>query len=387
MVALSRARKEPEAIAKLRSISRQESSPPTLTQMKLLRDSILRNRSLGRTARLMGCDEEETLSILIDFGGWLRQTTRAELPLLVEAPAKTTASKRNTIRRGSGSSDSKANGATAGKLTAVAPPGFLSAGGKSVHKPLAAVIEARPNDQQIERWMARTYTASLPLVTFPVVAAVWRFATLGSISKLTEVSPNASFAKVAVDAWDILESARTAGQEAVSQLAGPACRLATHPMDDSQVQAFASRVKYHARAAGWLSMKDLNRIVEAADAASTDPRRLSKLASELRYFSHQVKAQPSVYRRNDVSEISEGQMLSICRAAGLPTDPPDTSRVTELRARIKQLGLAEEADQITPNAVVADQAGKLEEFMDAVKARADGREEWVGMLRSIGQNA
>jgi hypothetical protein len=362
-------RSEPAVIGRLRARSAIEPTPPTLSQLKLLRDSLAQNQTLDHTARLLGCGTDETLRLIIEVGTWLRQSNRVPLPTLVEGDSLQLFNLPKAPRRGA--------------WEVVVPAGYLRAGGKVIRRPLAALLVVHPDDQQLERWMARTYTASLPLLTFPVVAAVWRMATMGMLDKLEQVSPSARFAKVAVEAWELLEFARRDAVDAIGQLTIPALEVARRPLTDERREAFADKVAGLARTASWLSEQDLARVSRMAQEAKARPDAQQLLASELRHLRQRRDSHPGVYRIGHIGQIREGQMLRICQAAGLPTDPPDSARVAELRSRIKALGLEGDADQLTPNAVVADQVGVIDEFMAAVKARADGREDWLEQMLQL----
>lgn len=382
-------RREPAVIQRLRTRSAQEPTPPTLEQLKLLRDGLVQHQPIELTARLIGITPAEAAKLVIEVGTWLRQSNRVNLPKLSEGELVKGDSyqlfnlPRDPNRSKSGKPAKTSKQRKGREWLATAPTGYLSAGGRGIHRPLAAMLVVHPGDQQLERWMARTYTASLPLLTFPVVASVWRFATLGALDKLESVSPSPRFAKVAVEAWELLELSRREALAAVDQLIGPLAQAAVTPLGPDIQLKLAERALHLARQASWLSEQDLRRVTRAAEELLVRPQAQDMLGSELRHLKQRQDRHPSVYQLGDVRQIREGQMLRICRLAGLPTEPPDSARVAELRNRIKDLGFGSDADQLTPNAVVADQVGVLEEFMAAIKARADGEHDWLEQMLRI----
>lgn len=360
-------------ITRLRARSTEEPTPPTLAQLKLLRDSLTRGRSLDHTARLTGLSPDECVRLVVEIGTWIRQSSRIDIPDLAEK-----VSDRLFELTDEGMLIQGASGPAA-------PEGFIEAGGRTVTRPLATLLTVKPTDQQLERWQARTYTAALPLLTFPVVACVWRFATLDMLDKLEDVSPSPRFAKVAVEAWDTLEQTRQDGIAAVSDLVGPVLKAASCQLDDGQQATLAEKVAVATGRASWLSEKDFVRIARAAEQLRVDRRAQRNLAAELTVLGRKVASQKETYHPTGVGEISEGQMLRICRAAGLPTEPTAPARVAEIRRKIQKLGLGRDADQLTPNAVVADQVGVLEEYMDAVEARAAGADDWLQKMLTVGR--
>lgn len=385
-------RGEPTVITRLRTRSAQEPTPPTLDQLRMLRDGLVQNQPLELTSRLLGISEEETVRLVIEVGSWIRQSSRVDLPKLHAGPLSTETGyqlfnlphaprgRRRTKRK-----KGRAKGRRSREWTAVAPPGYIERGGGNIRRPLAAILVVHPDDQMLERWMARTYTASLPLLTFPVVAAVWRFATIGMLDKLEDVSPSPRFAKLAVEAWELLELSRSSAVDAVAQLVGPVAEAAAHTLTPDLQRKLADKTLMLVKQAGWAFGDDVTRVARAAELLRNDPGMQRLLWEELQRLRKLVRDRPSAYNIVHIGQIREEQMRRICRRAGLPTSPPNPARVSQLRRRIRELGLENDADQLTPNAVVADQVGVLDEFMEAVKARADGDPDWMQKMLRVGR--
>lgn len=269
------------------------------------------------------------------------------------------------------------------KYIAPAPEGFLEVGNRAMVKPLAALLAHEISDEQIDRWVARTYTASLPMLTFPVVAAVWRMATLGVLDKLDEVSDSPKFAKVAIEAWELLEYSRMDALEAVAELTGELLVVSKLPLEDGPRSQLAARVLHRSKQARWLCEQDLSRVAKAAAATATDPRTQPSLCKGLQYLRQRAATQPQVYQLNGIDQVREGQLLRVAQLAGLPTERPDAHSTSEIRKRIKQLQLGRDVDQLVPNAVVADQAGRLDRYMSILEARSTGDVTWLSQMLSL----
>jgi hypothetical protein len=380
---------EPAVIARLRERSVQEPVIPTVAQLKTIVDAVFANESLDHTARLAGLDVERTLELISQLGEWLRQSGKLKLPNLVSD---------EEYRAAQATSKSKADRAKSEMLVlfnlpaqpkaangwvSPAPPGFVGPSVRDVAKPLAALLVTHPDTSVLERWVARTYTASLPLLTFPVVAAVWRFATLDILDKIEDVSPSPRFAKVAVEAWDLLEFARQDAMTAIELLCGPLLEASRRPLDDDGRAQLAEAVGGACRRAQWLSEHELLRVSRTADLAVTDPPAQELLTSQLVYLRQRAKAHPGTFRVEQVARIREGQLMRICQMAGIPTDPPDPKLAVQVRSRLKSLGLDKDADQLVPNALNAAQAGRLDGFWKAIEARVAGQPEWIEQLLSL----
>jgi hypothetical protein len=391
---------EPSVITRLRARSAHEPTVLTIPQLRRLRDELrMADATLDRTARLVGTTPEQVVATVSELGKWLLQSNKLELPTLVSAAeyqeqvtAWNPASGRyrehaegqlSMFNMPAKPKVSRAASVKGQSYIAPAPDGFLDAGGPALHKPVAALLAHDISDDQIDRWVARAYTASLPMLTFPVVAAVWRMATLGMLDKLDEVSNSPSFAKVAVEAWELLEYARRDALASVAELTGKLLSVASTPLNGDGRARTAEQALRLARQSRWLCEQDLRRVARAAQALADEPKVLDTFVGELRYLRQRARTHPEVYRISDISQIREGQMIRIAQLAGLPTEEPDPQGTADIRRKVRALQLGRDADQLVPNAVVASQAGRLDQFMTILEARASGDVTWLGQMLAL----
>jgi hypothetical protein len=389
---------EPAVITRLRAQSATGPVVPTIAQLRRLRDELqLADTTLDRTARLVGLNPDQVLDTVTEMGKWLLQSNKLELPTLVTAQEY-----RDKVAK-LGARSVRYKDHAAGQLSmfnmpsrpadkrrrtqleyiAPAPDGFLDQGGRTLHKPLAALLAHDISDDQIDRWVARTFTASLPMLTFPVVAAVWRMATLGMLDRLDQVSPSPNFAKVAVEAWELLEYARRDAIVTVATLIGSMLTAADAPLPDTLRVQLATDAIRRSEAARWLCEQDLTRVSRAAKALLDEPRAQQTFAAELKYLRQRAHTHPGVYRIGDIAQIREGQMIRIVQLAGLPTEAPDPKGTADIRRKIRALDLGRDVDQLVPNAVVASQAGRLDRFLSILEARASGDDSWLGQMLEL----
>lgn len=389
---------EPAVITRLRARSATGPVVPTIAQLRRLRDELrLADTTLDRTSRLVGLPPDQVLETVTDMGKWLLQSNKLELPALV-----TPDEYRDKVAK-LGPKSLRYKDHAAGQLSmfnmpsrpaakrrkeqleyvAPAPEGFLDEGTRTLHKPLAALLAHDISDDQIDRWVARTFTASLPMLTFPVVAAVWRMATLGMLDRLDQVSPSPNFAKVAVEAWELLEYARYDAIVSVATLIGSILEAADAPLNDERRRRLASDAASLAERTRWVCEQDLLRVARAARTLETDPRVQRIFVGELKNLRQRAYTHPGVYRIGDIGKIREGQMIRIAQLAGLPTEAPDPRGAADIRRRIRQLDLGRDADQLVPNAVVASQAGRLDEYLNILVARASGDVTWLDQMLAL----
>lgn len=247
------------------------------------------------------------------------------------------------------------------------PTGFTTAEtGRELHSSITSLTARTIEDSDIVRWVARKYETGTPTLTYPVVAAVRAFAQLGKLDEISEVSPSAAFHQLVVQAYDLLEEARTDAVAATTQL----CTTNTGP---------ATTIELAQRAA-LLHEAAATRLHRIAAAATEHPDALEMLHREQRHFANQVQHPSGPQLPSHIGELTDGQMLRIAQHAGLPTEKAAPAETRRIREQLASLGLEADADQLIGPALNAAQNGTEQAFWDAMRARANHNIDWHTLL-------
>lgn len=382
------------APARARLASLQEARRVTAQQVRTLVQALGYCQPLDRCVAATGLTPDEVFDLVSEFGTWLTHVYGSadvevvrhsnQLQLFypgekvtntgrIKAPKRSREERR---RRAARAVRYVANPhrvpSGLGRVPVVVPVGFevSSRQPRDVAKALAQIVVRDPDESICARFVSRRYAATAPVVTFPLIAAVWRFATLGRLGEIHEVNPDdREFLATAIAAYDLLEVARASAMEALHY-------LLSGPEDLDAIAAACA--KLHFVAAG--EMQRLERIVELA-RTSAESRRL--LAQELGFLAQRVRSAPRNYVLRTIADLNDGQVMRIAQAAGVETNQPTRATEAEIRRRLDELGLAADADRLVPLGTHAIAAGLEVEFWDAVGLRADGDPDWDAAMRAL----
>lgn len=231
---------------------------------------------------------------------------------------------------------------------------------------LAAVLVQAPDADTLARFVERTYATRATGVTYPVLAGVWGFATRGRLAGLPQVSPSPVFLTDALTAYDILETSRVAGLQALTVLT------------DTSVQDLPL-LRDALEAARWVDEGTLTRL-ERLLADDADPQLRERAREHLRRL---IAANPGTYAPTCVGELNLGQMQRISEANGVYPTEKRRGEERMIRDRLVAMGLSSDVDMLLRDGLRASDRGHLEKFWEILAARVDGDTSWPEQLDAL----
>lgn len=377
MTSTTRAALEREHIESVRAfLTRVHSSagePPTREQVSVIVTGLTSGEALAVTAARTGKSPADgaavVRAVITGLGTWLghsRGSVHAHL-----APASVRAQVTSATACTSEAITCVATSKTKPDppVTVFAPDGYEEILAHAAPS-LAAVLVQAPDADTLARFVERAYSARATGVTYPVLAGVWGFATRGRLAGLSQVSQAPVFLTDALDAYDILETSRVAGLDALGVLVNP---------DEQDL----TRLRGALEQARWIDEAALVRL-ERLLASDSDPQLRAR---EREYLRRLVLAQPGTYAPTCVGELSLGQMKRISEAAGV--HPTDKRRGEEraIREQLIAMGLTSDADVLIREGLRASDRGHLEKFWAILQARVDGDPSWPEQLDALRRTA
>ncbi|MFM7088870.1 MAG: hypothetical protein ACKOW9_05075 [Candidatus Paceibacterota bacterium] len=237
---------------------------------------------------------------------------------------------------------------------------------RDVSKALSAILTANPDNETIARFVARTYRTRSSDLSYPIVAGVWFFAKNGRLSRLENVSADPVFYKQCVDAYDLLDGSRLSAISSVRKLASGVLKPA------SAIRAVKD--------AAWLDEPSMNKIERSLT------KQDGKYEALISSLNRRVLLSDAMLAPVNVSALNAGQVMRICEKSGLKVQNEFMSEETEIRTRIRSMGLSVDSDRLVPEALRALAHDKLEAFWDVLQARLDGDNTWGEQLEELARN-
>ena len=335
----------------------------TSAQMRLVVDGLLVYRSLNQIAADTHLSTTVVLDVVADFGTWLTHVTGGSGATTMTAAALRQQSLFQVPARTAKKAKAKA---AAVNCEVVIPSGFerSPANKRDVSKALASIVVTNPGNEMITRYLARKYPTGAKVLTFEMVAVVWRFATLGRLDELDTINPDgAAFTQLVVAAYDVLEVAR---QDAIAGM------LLLAAGDISDLDA----LRQACTKSRWLAERDIRDIEKLIEVVAKRPESDTLLRKELKFLAKRIEVAPSKYLVGAIAELNDGQVRRIGTANGLVVDGSDHAEEVKIRGRLQSMGLASDVDRLVPDGLKALQAGVLDVFWDAMQRRTDGDPTW-----------
>lgn len=353
-----------QAIEKLRKLVETSTPPTRLTAVQVfaLIDGLKAVKPLADIASDVGVPESEVLDLTAEFGTWLTHVnggSNAELSFVVELEQQLSFDIGPPVLSNV-FTDPQAT------PTVSVPLGFerTAPHGRDVAKALAAIVVVDPQEDVVTRFLARRYASTAKVLTFPLVASVWRFATLDRLDDLGSINPkNMVFNELLVSAYDMLEFARRDCNDAVRTLAVG---------DVSDLQALSDA----AARCRWVNEGEITRLERSIEMAKASPSSVSLLTKELEFFQATVRARPDLFLVASIEDLTEAHVRRIGQAAGLAVDGENRSLESDIRRRLHELGLASDVDRLVPEGVRAASAGLTDTFWEAMSRRVDNDPCW-----------
>ncbi len=246
---------------------------------------------------------------------------------------------------------------------------------REINRSLATIIQHNPDEPTLSRFLDRLYPSKTSVLAARDVFIVWRFAQLGRIDGLANISPtHPAFCRTMISAYNLLETAIADAEQAVLMLTDENADLA---------DLAAACVK-----ARWLNEARIGRLERQVQHASSGPSALEMLRRHQRTFAIEVSSVPNAWRIDDLAHLREGQVLRLVQASGLVNEESARREALEIRTRLIELDtendsdLSKDLDLLVPEGVRAKRAGLEMEFWDAIEARLAGDPDWRERLEA-----
>lgn len=379
-----------DVIENHRNAPRVEMEIPTLEQLATLRDGLKNFYGIGKVCDLTGWDEHRVLDQIATLGKWLVDSNGAievniktfdQLPkgVLFQTAAQVAGPKTLGKGRGAKAAAEKAKIKLA-KRDVYLPKGFepgrLS---RDVSRALSAIVIYDPADATLARFIARIYpSVHQASITFSILAGVWKFSEAGRLDGISRVAPKSpTFMNLVVGAFDLLDLAIDDAVAGIDDL----CALGS-AIDQSNIIIDLNDVSKACTKARWISEGEISRIESRIELAKKHGSTTS-LMNELCYFKSRVDANPKKYHIGDICELSSIQLRRIAEAAGIRVLGTDRVGESEIRSRLKFMGMNMDLDRLIHAGMQADQIGKLDLFYEAMQSRVEGDVGWPKQLADI----
>ncbi|RJL21213.1 hypothetical protein D5H75_37745 [Bailinhaonella thermotolerans] len=253
----------------------------------------------------------------------------------------------------------------------VVPWGYrFRRGGHSSDMRQAAALVAAAHEQgllgpgMITRFLGRVQPPRLRVVTFADLCVVWMLAAHGRFTELAAAEfVTAHYAAIAAEAYQVLESGRAQAGAALTRLLG------TDRPPRGRLTSLCAAASPLAEPAVARLRRDLAR-------AGGDDELIRAALGRFRAANRHLDPPGSV------AELTQGQVLRIAQAAGLAGRQVTAALTRDIQARLADLDLLEDGDQLVPLGVSATFAGRQEDYWAAMRARAQGRTDWARPLLS-----
>lgn len=340
------------SITRMREQLAAEDRRPTVELLRSLVDDIRSCRPLDETAQSLGLDRLDTLNLAARLGIWLSHVHGgANVPTITAASMKRQLNAKERRR------------------TVVVPLGYQRGAGhhREVSRAIAAIVIFDPDDEELSRFISRQYKTTSIELDFNVVSSVWYAATQGRLHEVEDVNPtSARFVRSAVAAYDMLSVALERAHEGIRVLA-----VAT--ADDPEA------IEMACLKAEWLAEREMDRLRRAAHEAAIDPESLENhriLEREITFLHRRLRETPAVYFPERIADLSKAHVRKIAIEAGVSIDQSTGLKKAAVRTRLREMGFGSDVDMLIHQAVAAERVGGLDDFWEAMEARAAGEMDW-----------
>lgn len=379
-------------IDRLRNLSEDSKVVVNAGQVRILVDDIYDAVSAQDTLareEMSGLTIDDLCTVAERFGKFRAQSKKGSPKantLLLEdigmlfAPSREEVLKRAKTRKSFGKTTNGWNKKTpvphdelVGEVPAViVPQGYDPAEtGRSIRACLAALAIDRPEDSEIERFVARHYTDGIAELTADHVHLTWWLAYNklgGLLDKLG--GSDVHVAKLIVESYDLLNTHR---QIAVEALAG---------FEKANVDDLVQLRELHDDLS-WTNpglFANLSQMLDMVENNPDSPRLKIMLQTRLNTVASWAK-DASRTILSDVDHLTEGHCHMIVTRAGLVRDISEERAVREhLRTYLHEIGMGSDLDREIPAGLAAWRMGMLPDYLASRKARAEGDPEWESLF-------
>lgn len=354
---------EPESIAFLRKASRPQPGSWTLAMYQQLLAHLLAITPREETEQALGVETDDLLDAIIALGVWLGQ------------------SKGGSKHRALPVSE------VTGRLFwdeqpregVVLPEGYepKAVRRRDVRRSLANIVEHRPDEETLRRFVIRRDHFVVSVLTYGDVASTHVMVAHGHLQTLHKAAfaSDQHFApergRMMVEAYDLLDIARADGAACIAELAAMAY---AEELDLSRIKSLIVRSR-------WMAEGDLAGIKVALESYG-NLGDAGKLRKELRFLDKKLASGLAYLQPVMIGELNDGQVFRLVQSMGLPTEETSHNLEDTVRAWIDEAGLTGDSDQLYAAGIQAWRAELEEEFKVALRKRAAGDFEWATELNA-----
>lgn len=345
---------QPSSIEKLRDVKRVESKQLTIEQYLKLIPALSEKSHRSEVEKLLKVSTKELVAAISALGIWLGQSAGA---------SPTPLSKEEFT----GETD-----------TIAIPEGFSKEElGHDVRKAVASILHHRPDEALIRRFIIRTNNRAHMVLTFGLVSSVAAIAQLGRIAEIDGVAKSRDgsyipeLSRMLVASYDLLDVSRADAMTALVDI-----------MMTSTIETIDfANLEHQIVKARWVNEAAFTRLEITLDEAK-ESGNSAPLALELSRLVSRIKANPNNWLLANISQLTEGHVMSICKQAGISIE--DTSRQEEsnVKSWIVDAGLSNELDQLISTGIQAYRCELDEVFKAALVLRREGNLDWDAELAS-----
>lgn len=250
------------------------------------------------------------------------------------------------------------------------PSGYMPTDGnkRDLSKALSAILYHAPECGVVERFVARTYTNTSRPLTYAIVSGVWGMCVHGRLDNIKLVSGDLVFLRQVVDAFDLLDIARTDAITGVGQIT---------------TESDARDVLKQCDMSYWLDEHNFARLRGAAEISDVNDAGAKRFQYELDSFVTRVSSNHKKYNPASVGELTLAQIRRISALSGLPLEQSNKVEETEIRKILKNMNLDRDLDMLVPQALLCAQDGKLDKFWTIMSSRVNGNNDWFANLSDL----
>lgn len=353
--------KRPEVIDQLEKLATVEVRRFTLEQVVMFVEQLRSGTPSATIASNTGLTEPEVLDLGAKLGTWLTHVAGS-----VDVKIEVAATQEQPQLFVNPDADS-----------VLIPVGFerRTKQRRAITRALATVIKHNPDETTLSRFLDRLYPSKTSVLTARDVFMVWRFAQIGRISGLANISPNhPAFCRTIVAAYNLLETAVFDAEAAVRQLIDE-----TTPVESLADACIKVR---------WMNEARIGRLERLVALAQSGGSAVEVLRRGQRTFAIEVSAVPSAWFVSDIAHLFEGQILRLVQAAGLVNEESSRREALEIRSKLIEIDsangsvLSKDLDLLVPEGLRAKRAGLEMEFWDAIDSRISGDPSWRDHLEA-----
>ena len=358
-----------EAIERLRAHTPERVNSLSLKQITTIVAFMLKGESISEIAKRTRLSKEYIVRAIIDLGTWLGQTTRSSATLNKTLATSSTSLEIECEWEGPANNRFKQLG-----LFSAPSPATSSKQDKDLllgvdfSKSVVQIMSTNPDESLLRRWLMRRYHSVHQVLDFGVVTLVHRICQLNRLADIEQLPKrgvfNSNFARVLVEAYDLLEVTRKDAVTAVG-----------HLTSQSTGDKFTD-LETSISTASWLHQAVFNRLSVSVEL---NPSEVQPLLARL---ARDAVSAPNTYLPATIAELNDGQVLRLSQHVGLRVDSVSKEELAQVRSWVAALDMSQDSDILVSSGVLACRAGLGNLYQKSLEKRAKGSFNWAKTLNT-----